>query len=148
MGLTAHSQAEAAAQLPALDPATEAVVEGPALPQSGAMRVEIRSYTGSEYRVAYQATGPAFLRIAVPYFPGWRAEVDGRALPVYPVDLALSGVAVPAGSHDLVFRYRSNWFRTGAIISLVSWTGVVLWFVWGWWWDRPPGLSEGRPLAP
>jgi len=138
--LVAHSQAEAAAKLPSLDPASEAVVEGPAMPQSGAIRVEIRSYTGSEYRFSYQATAPRFLRIAVPYFPGWRAEVDGRALPVYPVDLALSGVTVPAGSHDLVFRYQSNWFRTGALISAVSWIGAVVWFAWPWWSKRfrPP----------
>ena len=50
--------------------------------------------------------------------------------PVFPVDLALSGVTVPAGSHDLLFRYESTWFRTGALISAVSWLGVALWFAW------------------
>jgi hypothetical protein len=146
--LIAHSRDEAAAKLPSLDPASEAVVEGPAMPQSGAIRVEIRSYTGSEYRISYQATAPRSLRIAVPYFPGWRAEVDGRALPVYPVDLALSGVAVPAGSHELVFRYRSNWFRTGALISAISWTAVMLWFVWGWWSRRENRRRLTTPDSP
>jgi hypothetical protein len=125
------SRAEAAAKLASLDPGTEAVAEGPAIAPSGATQAEIRSYTESEYRIGYQASGPALLRIAVPYFPGWRAEVDGRALPVFPVDLALSGVAVPGGSHELVFRYESNWFRTGALISAVSWIGVAVWLGWG-----------------
>ena len=96
----------------------------------GSVQARILAYTGGEYRVAYQAARPALLRIAVPYFPGWRAEVEGRSVPVLPVDLALSGVVVPAGSHELLFRYQSTWFRTGALISAISWLGVALWFAW------------------
>lgn len=128
----ARSRGEATGKLASLDPGREAVIESPAIAQGGAAQAAIRSYSGSEYRIAYQAEGPALLRIAVPYFPGWRAEVDRSALPVFPVDLALSGVAVPAGSHELVFRYESTWFRTGAVISAILWMGVVIWFVWPW----------------
>ncbi|MGP8245443.1 MAG: YfhO family protein [Bryobacteraceae bacterium] len=147
--LVVHSRAEAAAKLASLDPVSEAVVEGPAIAPTGAAQAEIRSYTGNEYRIAYRAAGPALLRIAVPYFPGWRAEVDGRALPVFPVDLALSGVAVPPGSHELVFRYESNWFRTGALISVVSWIGAAVWFAWPWWSRRfrPRPVVVTTPVA-
>jgi hypothetical protein len=128
--VTVGSSAEAAARLRSLDPAREAVIEGRPIVPGGPVQVRILSYTGDIYRIAYQAAGPALIRIAVPYYPGWRAEVDGRTLPVFPVDLALSGVTVPAGSHDLLFRYESTWFRAGALISAVSWLGVALWFTW------------------
>jgi len=37
------------------------------------------------------------------------------------VDLALTGVIVPAGAHELVVRFRSSWFATG--LRLVEWRG-------------------------
>jgi uncharacterized membrane protein YfhO len=78
------------------------------------------------YRVRYQAQRPTLLRVAVPYFPGWRAEVDGQPASVMPADLALIGVSVPAGSHELTLRYRSTWFLAGAAISLLSWMAVLV----------------------
>ena len=58
--------------------------------------------------------------LLAPYFPGWQAEVDGRATNVVPVDVALMGVVVPAGDHELVVRYRPTWFAVGAAISGVA----------------------------
>jgi hypothetical protein len=137
--VAAHSRDEAAGKLAGLDPAANAIVEGPPVP-TGPVRTTIRGYTESEYDIDFQAPGDALLRIAVPYFPGWRALVDGRALPVFPVDLALSGVVVPAGTHQLVFRYRPTWFRTGALISAIFWIAAALClFIWR---VKPPRLPR------
>jgi hypothetical protein len=123
---------EAAARLPSLDPAHEAVVEGlpAALPSNGGAKVRITGYEGDLYRVRYEAERPTLLRVAVPYFPGWRAEVDGRAEAVLLADEAMMGVVVPAGSHELTLRYRSTWFLTGAMVSLLSWIAVLGWMGW------------------
>ncbi len=117
---------EARARLTAVDPQTLDIVEGMRLniQQDPHARARIVNYEGDRYRIQYQAASESLLRIAVPYFPGWRAEVDGRRLAVLPTDLALSGVVVPAGSHELTFRYSSNWFMMGAAISVV--TALVL----------------------
>ena len=108
----------ARALLATLDPAQSAIVEGPprALAPDGA-RVEIVNYQDDFYRIRYSARTECLLRIAVPYFPGWQAAVDGRAAEVLPVDYALSGVIAPAGDHELTFRYGSKWFAYGAIVS-------------------------------
>jgi hypothetical protein len=120
----------AAALLGSLDPALNSIVEEPAVAQAGAMTAQIRSYTGDEYRIAYRAERPTLVRIAVPYFPGWRAEVGGRSLPVFPIDVALSGVMLPAGEQELVFRYQSTWFGIGAVISLVGWIAMAGALAW------------------
>jgi hypothetical protein len=120
--VTFVSSAEAArAMLGALDPAQSAVVEAPAreLSPAGA-RIQIVNYEDDFYRVRYSAPSPCLLRIAVPYYPGWIAAVDGNDTQVVPVDYALSGVIVPAGNHELTFRYRSNWFRLGATLSSLT----------------------------
>jgi Bacterial membrane protein YfhO len=125
----ARGREDAAARLPSLDAAREAVVEGlpAAMPSNGGATVRIANYEGGLYRVRYQADRPTLLRVAVPYFPGWKAEVDGQSAKVLPADLALLGVLVPAGSHELTLRYRSTWFFAGAAISLLSWMALLVW---------------------
>jgi hypothetical protein len=128
----ARGREEALAHLASLDPARETVVEGlpAAMSSNGGAQVRITSYEGDAYRVRYVAELPTLLRVAVPYFPGWRAAIDGQPATILPADLALIGVLAPAGNHELVLRYRSTWFPTGAIVSLASWIAVLVWVVW------------------
>jgi hypothetical protein len=108
----------ALAALATLDPAQAAVVE--AAPRSltpAVQSIEITGYTGDSYRIKYTASSDSLLRIAVPYYPGWSAAVDGEEVTLAPVDEALMGVFVPAGSHELTLQYRSQWFRTGVALS-------------------------------
>lgn len=124
----APGRAAAAARLGSLDPAHEAVAEGiAAIERNGGAKVRITGYDGNEYRAEYEAEHETLLRIAVPYFPGWRAEVDGRAVRTAPVDVALVGVVVPAGRHELTVHYRSTWLATAAAISGLAWLGMGLW---------------------
>jgi len=125
----ARSREEATSRLASLDPAHETVVEGlPALMTSnGGANLQIEAYDGSSYRVRSQTEKPALVRIAVPYFPGWRAEVDGKAAELMPADLALMAVVVPAGTHELTLRYHSTRFALGAAISLLAWAGLAVW---------------------
>jgi hypothetical protein len=136
-----RSKEEARGRLATLDPAHEAVAEGAGeIAQNGGAAVQITSYEGDLYRARYQAAHPTLMRIAVPYFPGWQAEVDGRSLPVVPVDLALMGVVVPEGSHELTVRYRPTRFAAGAVISAVAWIAVLAWLWWGF---RKPAAARG-----
>jgi uncharacterized membrane protein YfhO len=110
-----------------LDPAQWAIVETDLRPLApGATRVEIVNYTGDSYRAKYTAAFDCLLRIAVPCYPGWMAAIDGKPTQVYVVDDALSGVFAPAGTHEVTFRYRSNWLLTGAAISMLTVLGIIL----------------------
>jgi hypothetical protein len=123
--VASHSAAHAL--LPQLDQTQWAIVEAPLRPLApGATTVQIVNYTGDSYRAKYTAAFDCLLRIAVPYFPGWTAAIDGKSTPVYVVDDALSGVFAPAGSHELTFQYRSNWFLWGASISVLTLVGIIL----------------------
>jgi Bacterial membrane protein YfhO len=126
--ISVSNAAEAESRLPSLDPVRESVVEElPAIPNNGPAQVRLIAYLGDAYGATYQAAAPTLLRIATPYFPGWYAEVDGRPQPVVPADLALLGVLVPAGNHELAVHYHANWFVTGAVISAVSWITAMVW---------------------
>ena len=123
-------QNTAAAKLNTLDPVRQALVEAPphTVASAGA-RAQILNYQDDYYRVHYSAPNDCLLRIAVPYYPGWTAAIDGRPTPVLPVDYALNGVILPSGDHILTFQYRSQWFRLGAFASLfsaVACLGIIL----------------------
>jgi hypothetical protein len=39
------------------------------------------------------------------YYPGWVAEIDGRAAPILRADVLFRGVEMPPGRHHVVFRF-------------------------------------------
>jgi hypothetical protein len=121
---------DAARRLATLDPAREAVAEGlAAIPQNGPAEATIVDVRDGFYKAKCRATRTTLFRLAVPYFPGWHATVDGRAADVVPVDLALMGVVVPAGDHEISFQYRSHWFAAGAAVSGVTLLALSAWLL-------------------
>jgi hypothetical protein len=80
----------------------------------------VLEYSESRYRARVSAAGPAVMRIAIPWYPGWKAVLDGREIPVRRMDHALMAVEVPAGTHEVMFEYHSRWFAAGAGVSLLA----------------------------
>jgi uncharacterized membrane protein YfhO len=60
------------------------------------------------------------------YYPGWQAQVDGRATPVHRVDYALRGVCVSPGRHRVVFTFDPPVVRHGILISKIGLSVVGL----------------------
>jgi hypothetical protein len=121
----AGSREEALRAIETLDPQLQSVALTPHGPirQDPAATAAVLSYNEDSYRIRYHAAAPSLLRLSVPYYPGWRATVDGKQLPILHVDLALMGVVVPAGDRELQFSFRSNSFRIGVAITLA---GLIL----------------------
>jgi hypothetical protein len=72
----------------------------------------------------------AVLVVGDVWYPGWTATVDGQPAAVRPVDYVLRGVALPAGTHTVVLRYRPLAARAGAVLALVGIVGVAAAGVW------------------
>jgi len=119
------NRAEALRAIQTLDPRLQSVALLPHSPirQDPAATATVLSYDEKSYRIRYHAASPALLRLSVPYYPGWRATVDGQQLPIVHIDLALMGVVVPAGDRELRFSFRSDSFGIGVAITLA---GLVL----------------------
>ena len=54
------------------------------------------------------------------YYPGWTVAVDGNRAELLRADGYFRAVAVPAGTHRVVFRFRPVSFYAGAAVSLAA----------------------------
>lgn len=74
------------------------------------------------------APAPSVLVLNGAWYPGWEATVADAAADVFPANLVLRGVAVPAGTHRVVLRYTQPGLQAGAIISLASLAALLAWW--------------------
>lgn len=68
------------------------------------------------------------------YAHGWQATIDGVASPIIPVNYTLRGIEVPAGDHEIIFKFKPAVVAFGSKIALAS--SILLFLVLG--------LSLGR----
>ncbi len=109
-------------RLATLNPATTVLLEGRAAQSqpNGSARITMREFSEWRYSAEVDAQGEALVRVSVPWFPGWRATVDGHPSKVEQVDHALMGVRIPSGYHHLVLEYRQDYLWIGAGLSLAT----------------------------
>ena len=58
-----------------------------------------------EVRIEAESGTGGLLVLKDTWYPGWRARVDGREVPLYRVDGCFRGVEVPPGKHSICFSY-------------------------------------------
>ena len=63
---------------------------------------------------------PSILVVSQTYYPGWKASVDGTDVEVFPVNIALTGIALPSGAHEVRFEFRPASFKIGTAVTLLS----------------------------
>jgi hypothetical protein len=90
------------------------------VPSDTAGSAEIQVATPTVVRVATDGPTPALLVLADLDYPGWRVRVDGRDSELAAVDGVLRGVLVPAGAHEVEFRYRPASWLAGAAVSVAA----------------------------
>jgi hypothetical protein len=112
--------------LPLLDSANRlespVVWEGPPM-QAFPGRVSWLENQPERIRLRVQSEGASALVLTDEYAPGWSALIDGAPTVIHPAMLAVRGVEVPAGDHEVVFEYRTPRLQLGLISSL---SGVIL----------------------
>ncbi len=69
---------------------------------------------------------PALLVLSETWFPAWKAEADGKRIPVLKACGALRAVAVPAGDHSIRLVYDSWRLKVGLLISALAWSLLAL----------------------
>ncbi|MBI3456165.1 MAG: YfhO family protein [Candidatus Rokubacteria bacterium] len=87
---------------------------------------ELIAYEPARVRVRTRHTRPALLVLTDAYYAEWGATVDGRRRPIVAVDRLFRGVCVPAGEHEVEFRYRPKALKRGGAVALVAALGATI----------------------
>jgi len=128
--VTSGEQAWAAIHQPGFDPSREAVVEGgPVLngtPSGGALTV--RRLDANDIELDATTPVPAYVVLSQVYYPGWCAEVDGRAAKILPANFTFRAVYLELGTHRVRMFFQPASWMLGLAISVATWCGL-LWVV-------------------
>jgi hypothetical protein len=129
-----NADAEIAA-LNGFDPAREAIVDiryQPALEGFSAQRdstasIGLVGYEPNHLIYEYQSQLPQMIVFSeIFYSKGWEAYINGELTPHVRVNYVLRGMAVPAGKHEIVFKFNPKNYARGEKIALASSIGIVL----------------------
>ncbi|MFN0151284.1 MAG: YfhO family protein [bacterium] len=70
--------------------------------------------------IEVDAQRASLLVLADLYYPGWEATLDGARVEILRANSLFRAVAVPAGTHRVVFRFVSPPFRRGAGLAIAG----------------------------
>lgn len=66
------------------------------------------------------ASNDAVLVLTDTYYSGWHAYIDGKEVPIYRANVNFRGIKVPAGEHQISFKYIPYNFYAGVGIALAA----------------------------
>jgi uncharacterized membrane protein YfhO len=80
----------------------------------------------NEFTYQSYSKKPQFAVFSEMYFKDWQATIDGKEAPIYQVDYVLRGMEIPAGKHQIVFKFIPNVVKTGDKITIFFYLLLVL----------------------
>ena len=102
----------------------------PANPSRGAVsgRAEVITSHNDAVVVRVATDRPAYLVTSDAYWPGWRAYLDGREVPLLRANVTGRAIAlVDPGVHQVEFRFEPPGFATGLLLSIGAALICVIW---------------------
>jgi len=87
-------------------------------------QVQVTTYNAAAIKLQTQTQKPGFMVLSEIYYPaGWTATIDGEPTDIYKTNFVLRGIQVPAGKHQIVFRFEPDSIYYG---HLLAWIGHAL----------------------
>jgi len=83
-------------------------------------RAKVLSRSAGYYEIEAENDAAAYLVLSEAYYPGWRAEVDGRPADVLPANHLIQTIRLPAGKHVVRFQYRSRFLALGFAVAALA----------------------------
>jgi hypothetical protein len=83
-------------------------------------RVTVLEERPGRVRLSVERDAAGWLAALITAFPGWRATVDGRPVPLRRANVAFCAVPLARGEHEVVLEYRPASVRVGLAVSGLS----------------------------
>lgn len=108
---------------PEFDPKGIAIVEQESTthyPPVAGGSVRVIDYQPNRVVVGVESPQPRFLVTSETNYPGWRAWIDRREYPIVMTNVAFRGLPIPAGKHEVEFRFHPPILLWSAAISVLA----------------------------
>jgi len=104
----------------------DAAPECAAAPEPAVSRCRIQSSSATRVVIQADMAAAGIVVLSDRFDPGWKATVASNGQPpvfvrILRTNRVMRGVALPAGSHRLEYRYQPASFRCGALLSIAAW---------------------------
>lgn len=94
--------------------------------------IKLTKYDHDIIEYAVKAASPQFAVLSEVYYKsGWNAYADGKLVPIVKTDYALRGVAIPAGTQQLVLKFEPESYKKGYMVTAIAGYAIVLVFFIG-----------------
>jgi len=91
---------------------------------------EVLRYAADEVVIRAAPVKNGILVLTDSFFPGWKAEVDGKEVKLLRADYLFRGVYLNAGEHTVRFRYSPLSTLIPCVISLGTLMCIGVWCMW------------------
>ncbi|MCC7529514.1 MAG: YfhO family protein [Candidatus Melainabacteria bacterium] len=114
------------------DPRREALIEGEQVLKVGEntasenlIEAKVSRPSVNEVLAEVEASKPSLMVLTDVFFPGWRAEVDGKSAEIYRVNAVFRGVIVEAGRHEVRFIFDPIDLKIGFALFVLGLAAIV-----------------------
>jgi hypothetical protein len=91
--------------------------------------IQLNSYKPNELVYRYNSNKNELVVFSEIYYDkGWKALIDGKESPYFRANYVLRSMIVPAGQHEITWKFKPTVYYTGGTISLISSLLVLLFF--------------------
>ncbi len=89
-------------------------------------QIQLKSYQPNELVYSYSTNEERLAVFSEIYYPhGWKATIDGEEISILQADYVLRAAMLPAGNHEIVFKFEPEVIQTGSTITIAS-GGILL----------------------
>jgi hypothetical protein len=95
---------------------------------AGTVKISPERFSAQEIDASVDASTNTMLVAAQSYYHNWRAYVDGQPTALCRANYAFQAMEIPAGTHQVRLIYVDWNFRAGAIVSLATLAGMLIFY--------------------
>jgi hypothetical protein len=83
--------------------------------------IKLKQNLNDKIEYSFHSKSPQFAVLSEVYYPlGWNAYIDGQKASYVKTNYVLRGMYLPAGDHQVEFRFQPTSFSTGRTITIIA----------------------------
>ncbi len=95
---------------------------------AGNGEISLLNYKANELHYSFNSQSEEFAVFSEVFYKGWNAYIDKKLVDHVRANYVLRGLEIPAGKHEIVFKFEPEMYSNGEVMALISSILVLLLF--------------------